>query len=140
MKRIYEMDEGVKPYEYFHKVMGGKWKPYIIRGIQYKGYIRFNEFTYVMGITPKVLKQQLRELEDDGIIRRCIHEVVPPRVDYIFTEAGEKLVPIYDLIFEWSLEQLKKKGEKIAPYSYLYHNMDEKFYNTKQNVSDPDEE
>lgn len=127
MKRIHELDEGIRPYDYFRKVMGGKWKPYIIRGIQYNGYIRFNEFSYITGVTPKVLKQQLEELEEDGIIKRIVHTVVPPRVDYVFTEEGKKLVPIYDLIYDWSLEQLEKRGEKIAPYSYLYHNQEDVF-------------
>ena len=131
MKRIHEMDEGIRPYDYFSKVMGGKWKPFIIRGIAHNGYIRFNEFSYITGVTPKVLKQQLQELEDDGIIERIVHNVVPPRVDYVFTKDGEKLVPIYDLIFDWSLEQLEKRGEKVAPYSYLYHEMDEAFEETQ---------
>ena len=57
---------------------------------------------------------------------------MPPRVDYVFTEEGKKLVPIYDLIYDWSLEQLKKRGEKIAPYSYLYHNQEEVFNSLTQ--------
>ena len=124
MQRIHEMDEGIRPYDYFNKVMGGKWKPFIIRGIAFKGFVRFNELTYILGVTPKVLKQQLDELENDGIIERVVYNQVPPRVDYVFTEEGKELVPIYDMIYKWALKRLEEKKEKVAPYSYVYHQND----------------
>ena len=120
-ENIVQADAGIRPYDFFAKVMGGKWKPYLIRGISHKGYIRFNESLRILGVSAKVLQQQLRELEDDGIIQRKVYSVVPPRVDYVFTELGEKLVPIYDLIFDWSLDRMKELNLPIAPFSYSFH-------------------
>jgi DNA-binding HxlR family transcriptional regulator len=114
-------DAGIRPYDYWNKVMGGKWKPFIIRGIIFKKVVRFNELKHVLGCSEKVLAQQLRELERDGIITRTIYPEVPPRVEYRFTEDGEKLMPIFDLIHEWSMKQLKSMGAEIAPITYLVH-------------------
>lgn len=124
MKYDFNEDVGIRPYDYFHKVMGGKWKPYIIRGIHHNGYVRFNELLRILGISPKVLQQQLRELESDGIIQRVVYTVVPPWVDYVFTDAGKELVPIYDMIYKWSLARLKEQGAPIAPYTYIFHEDD----------------
>ena len=116
-----ENETGVRPYDYFFKTLSGKWKPYIIRGIINKGFVRFNEVRRVMGCSEKVLQQQLRELERDGIIVRTIYPEIPPHVEYSFTPAGETLTPVFDAIYEWSLEQLLKKGATIEPATFIYH-------------------
>jgi DNA-binding HxlR family transcriptional regulator len=116
-----EMDPGIRPYDYFHMVMGGKWKPFIVRGIILKGVIRFNETMRVLGVSAKVLKQQLSELERDGIITRTIYPEVPLRVEYRLTPAGEKLKPVFDLIYHWSLEQLQGRNADIAPLTFIFH-------------------
>ena len=120
-ENIANIDIGIRPYDFFNRVMGGKWKPYIIRGISCKGYIRFNEAIRVLGVSAKVLQQQLRELEEDGIIERKVCSVVPPRVDYVFTENGKALTPIYDLIFDWSLKRMQELDLTVAPFSYSFH-------------------
>lgn len=120
-ENILNIDTGIRPYDFYAKVMGGKWKPYIIRGISHKGYIRFNEAMRILNVSAKVLQQQLRELEEDGIIERVVYSVVPPRVDYVFTDLGKKLVPIYDLIFEWALERMEELDLPVAPFSYSFH-------------------
>ena len=75
----------------------------------------------ILGVSAKVLQQQLRELEEDGIIERKVYSVVPARVDYIFTEVGKSLMPIYDLIFDWSLKRMQELDLPIAPFSYSFH-------------------
>lgn len=114
-------DPGIRPYDYFREVLGGKWKLFIIRGIIYKGFVRFNELKRITGVTEKVLQQQLRELERDGIIRRTIYPEIPPRVEYSFTPAGEELRPVMDAIYAWSLKRLQEQGADIAPLTFLYH-------------------
>lgn len=120
-ENIANIDNGIRPYDFFNRVMGGKWKPYLIRGISHKGHIRFNEAMRILGVSAKVLQQQLRELEEDGIIERKVYSVVPARVDYIFTEVGKSLMPIYDLIFDWSLKRMQELDLPIAPFSYSFH-------------------
>ncbi len=52
-------------------------------------------------ITQKMLTQQLRELEDDGLVEREIFAVVPPRVDYMLTDLGKTVLPILDAMATW---------------------------------------
>jgi DNA-binding HxlR family transcriptional regulator len=77
------------PVETAVDVLRGKWKILILWYLQ-DGHYRFNELQRILpGVTQKVLSQQLRELERDGIISRRIYAEVPPRVEYYLTEHGE---------------------------------------------------
>lgn len=83
------------------KVIGGKWKPLILyhlgEGISRNGELR----RVIPEITQKVLTQQLRELEEDGMVSRKVYPVVPPRVDYSLTELGNSLRPVLDAMASW---------------------------------------
>lgn len=83
------------------QVLGGKWKPIILWAIG-GGINRFGALQRaVPGITKKMLTQQLRELEDDGLIRREVFPVVPPKVEYTVTERGESLQPVILALRDW---------------------------------------
>lgn len=89
------------PAEATLDVLGGKWKTLILCHLAY-GPKRTNELKKAMpGITQKVLTQQLRELEDDGIIFRTVFNDVPPKVVYEMTEIGESLKAILDQLCQW---------------------------------------
>lgn len=82
-------------------IIEGKWKPMIIWSLHDLGPTRFGELRrQVHGVTEKVLTQQLRELEADGVIHREVHAESPPRVVYSLTELGTALntalVPLGD--------------------------------------------
>lgn len=82
-------------------VIGGKWKPIILFIIK-KEKKRFGEIRKMIpGITQKMLTQQLRELEQDGIVHREVYPVVPPKVEYSMTEYGQSLSPILTAMAEW---------------------------------------
>jgi DNA-binding HxlR family transcriptional regulator len=82
-------------------VIGGKWKPIILWTVR-TGTRRFGEIKKMIpGITQKMLTQQLRELERDGIINRKVYPVVPPMVEYSLTQYGLTLTPILDALAEW---------------------------------------
>lgn len=89
-------------------VIGGKWKPIILFIIQDRKK-RFGEIKKLIPtITQKMLTQQLRELEQDGIINRKVYPVVPPKVEYSMTEYGQSLSPILKVMAEWG-ESHKQK-------------------------------
>lgn len=72
-------------------VIDGKWKPRILWALHY-GPVRFGELRRkVSGVSEKMLIQQLRELEHDGIVHREIYREVPPKVEYSLTELGQSL-------------------------------------------------
>lgn len=82
-------------------VVGGKWKPLIIFHLN-GGPRRFGELRrLVVGISEKVLIQQLRELEGHGILTRTDHQEVPPRVDYAMTEFGRSLASALAPLCAW---------------------------------------
>lgn len=86
--------------------IGGKWKPIIIYVLS-SGKLRFGKINFfISGISRKVLTQQLRELEEDGILTRTVYAETPPRVEYELTEMGMELLPIYQKMAEWSFKHL----------------------------------
>ena len=96
------------PVETTFKVIGGRWKVLILREL-FRGVQRFGELQRALtGITQKMLTQQLRELEADGIIHRQVYPVIPPKVEYSLTPLGESLQPIIDEMHRWGLHYDKQ--------------------------------
>ena len=86
-------------------ILSGKWKLKILWNIQRKNIIRFNELKKLLGsITTKTLTNQLRELEEQKIIRRNVYPEVPPKVEYSLTELGESIIPVLKMLCEWGKE------------------------------------
>lgn len=83
------------------KVLGGKWKPPILFLLS-SGTWRFGELKKnISGITQKMLTQELREMEADGLVLRKVFTVVPPKVEYSLTSYGKSLEPILKSMSEW---------------------------------------
>jgi len=83
------------------KVIGGKWKV-IILYILRDGTLRFGEIRKkIPKITQKMLTQQLRELERDGLVSREVYPEVPPKVEYSTTKLAQELSPILDDLCAW---------------------------------------
>ena len=86
------------------KVIGGRWKVLIIRELMPE-VKRFGELQRALsGITQKMLTQQLREMEEDGIIHREIYPQIPPKVEYSLTPLGKSLQPILYAMHEWAVQ------------------------------------
>lgn len=84
------------------QLIGNKWKLLIIRNLVYNDKQRFTDFVKsVPGISKKVLTDNLRALESDGIVEREVFAEVPPRVEYSLSELGQTLKPILDAMREW---------------------------------------
>lgn len=100
------MKEVTCPVEITLNLIGGRWKVLILREL-FKGVKRFGELRRSLtGITEKMLTQQLRYMEEDGIIHRKIYRQVPPRVEYSLTPLGKSLKPILDTMRDWSIRHL----------------------------------
>ncbi|MCR6852770.1 winged helix-turn-helix transcriptional regulator [Paenibacillus jamilae] len=96
------------PVEAMVEVIGGKWKGVILYHLL-DGTKRFNELKRLKpNITQRMLTQQLRELEADGIIHREVYREVPPKVEYSLTELGESLRPVILLMMEWATHNMEK--------------------------------
>ena len=87
------------------QLIGNKWKLLILRNLIYNGTQRFTDFAKTIpGISKKVLTDNLRALEDDGLVEREAFAEVPPRVEYSLSDLGKTLKPILDAMFEWGTD------------------------------------
>ena len=83
-------------------IIGGKWKMLILWHLGREGTKRFGELkSLITDITPRMLVNQLRELEEDLIVNRKVYPVVPPKVEYSLTKEGESLMPILTAMYDW---------------------------------------
>ncbi|HAG52249.1 MAG TPA: MarR family transcriptional regulator [Alphaproteobacteria bacterium] len=90
-------------------VIGGRWKPIILFHLMILEVLRFNEMQRsIEGITQRMLTNQLRELEKDGVIERKVYAQVPPKVEYRLTDYGKTLEPILLAMREWGTEHMQR--------------------------------
>ncbi|MDW4339357.1 helix-turn-helix domain-containing protein [Staphylococcus saprophyticus] len=99
-------------------VIGGKWKPVMLCHLQNNGRMRTSALKRAIPtITQKMLTQQLRELEKDGIINRIVYDQVPPKVEYELSEYGQTLGKILSSLCYWGefhVEKMYKQGESVT--------------------------
>jgi DNA-binding HxlR family transcriptional regulator len=85
------------------QAIGGRWKMLILWHLE-EGPRRYNELRRLIpGVSQKMLSQQLKELEQDGLIGRKVYPEMPPRVEYIMTDYGKTLRPIFDSMYDWGV-------------------------------------
>ncbi|WP_010233907.1 winged helix-turn-helix transcriptional regulator [Clostridium arbusti] len=84
------------------EILSGKWKALIIWNLSIHKVIRYNEFKRLIpGITQKMLSQQLKDLEQNGLVNRTVYHEVPPMVEYSLTKMAEDLIPILEAMDKW---------------------------------------
>lgn len=97
------------PVEYTASIISNKWKVLILRDL-ITGTKRYNELNRsVVGISSKVLTQNLKDLENDGIVKRKVYPVVPPKVEYSLTEKGMELKGVLDMMKEFGIKYKDRK-------------------------------
>lgn len=98
---------------YTLSIFEGKWKWLIIDILSQGGTLRYGELKkHLPGITHKMLSQQLKVLENLGLVLRKSYNQIPPKVEYSLTGKGKTLEPIIDLMCTWGSENRPKKGNK----------------------------
>lgn len=71
--------------------------------------LRYNELRKLIPqATPKMLTQQLRELEENGLIKRTVYPIIPPKVEYSLTDYGKTLIPVLDVMKQWGKECIER--------------------------------
>ena len=85
------------------RVLEGRWKLIILFQLFGGQVRRFSDLERsIPGISQKMLIQQLRQLESDGVVGRIVHHQVPPKVEYHLTEWGQSLCPALDALLLWA--------------------------------------
>jgi len=89
--------------EALFRLLEGRWKLVILFQLFGGKVLRFSDLERsITGISQKMLAQQLRQLEEDGIVTRTVQQQVPPNVDYRLTDWGQQLCPALDALLKWA--------------------------------------
>lgn len=92
------------------ELIGGKYKALILWALS-DGKLRFSQLRKkISNATPKMLTQQLRELEAHHLIHREVYPIIPPKVEYSLTETGKSLMPILTAMRDWGTQYLRSKN------------------------------
>lgn len=92
------------PVELALDVIGGKWKMPILWRLKDRVW-RYGELKRSLGnVTHKMLAQQLKELENAGLIKRKVYPTVPPKVEYTLTAQGRKVIPVIKKLRDWGIK------------------------------------
>ncbi|WP_199722938.1 helix-turn-helix domain-containing protein [Pusillimonas sp. NJUB218] len=101
------------------KILEGKWKLVILFHLFGGNLLRFSDLERAIpAITQKMLIQQLRQMEADGVVRRIVHHQVPPKVEYGLTDWGQALCPALDALLKWAdLREKHREGDGLTASS-----------------------
>ena len=97
------------------KVLEGRWKLIILFHLFGGKVLRFSDLERAIpAISQKMLIQQLRQMESDGVVLRTVYQQVPPKVEYRLTKWGQALCPALDGLLKWAerRERMTKKAER----------------------------
>ncbi|AIL44357.1 helix-turn-helix transcriptional regulator [Elizabethkingia anophelis] len=109
MKNNKSINETSCPVDYAFKRIGGKYKGRILWHLHLEDIMRYGELRKTLrDITPKMLTQTLRELEDDNLLHRKVYQEVPPKVEYYLTETGAELIPFIEHLRKWGEKEMVK--------------------------------
>lgn len=103
-KRVdYDLEGGIQSAQNVLRILEGRWKLIIVFHLFGGKTLRFSELERAIpGVSQKMLIQQLRQLEADGVVARIVHAQVPPRVEYHLTDWGQALCPALDALLHWA--------------------------------------
>ncbi|OLO09186.1 transcriptional regulator [Salinicola sp. MH3R3-1] len=113
MRKIYTPDTAASDVEDALKMLEGRWKLIILFHLFDGKVQRYSDFEkLISGISQKMLAQQLRQLEADGLVARKVYPLVPPKVEYRLTPWGQTLCPALDALLKWA-EQKDGFGNSV---------------------------
>ena len=102
----YTRETAAEGVENVLKLLEGRWKLIILFHLFGGNVMRFSDLERAIpAVSQKMLIQQLRQMEGDGIVRRIVHHQVPPKVEYCLTEWGQALCPALDALLFWAAQR-----------------------------------
>jgi len=106
MSDHYTRETAAEGVENALKLLEGRWKLVILFHLFGGNVLRFSDLERAIPrISQKMLIQQLRQMEKDGIVRRIVHHQVPPKVEYCLTDWGQALCPALDALLTWAAKR-----------------------------------
>jgi DNA-binding HxlR family transcriptional regulator len=103
MEKVWSPTTAADGVEQALKILEGKWKLTILFHLFGGKLLRFSELERAIpSISQKMLIQQLRQMEVDGVVQRTVHHEVPPKVEYSLTDWGQALCPALDALLKWA--------------------------------------
>jgi DNA-binding HxlR family transcriptional regulator len=106
MSKQYTRESAAEGVENALKLLEGRWKLVILFHLFGGQVLRFSDLERAIpAISQKMLIQQLRQMEMDGIVRRIVHHQVPPKVEYCLTPWGQALCPALDALLTWAAQK-----------------------------------
>ncbi|VEB98553.1 Uncharacterized HTH-type transcriptional regulator yybR [Cedecea lapagei] len=103
MGKLYSPESAASGVEHVLRLLEGRWKLILLFHLFDGEVQRYSDFEKLIpGISQKMLSQQLRQLEADGIVSRTVYPQVPPKVEYRLTEWGQALCPALDAMLKWA--------------------------------------
>ena len=122
-----EFDIRKDPYNHMTRILFSRWKPFILMAMVFdEGKTNFSDFVRQMPISRKVLTENLRAMEADGLLYRTVVPDTPPRTEYRLTEAGQSMAPLLRAVYDAGWQDMKRKGLPIDRLGEMWHGYTER--------------
>ena len=119
---VLEFDIRKDPYNHMMRILFSRWKPFILMAMIFdEGKTNFTDFVRQMPVSRKVLTENLRAMEADGLLYRTVLPDTPPRTEYRLTEAGKYMVPLLRSVYDAGWQDMKRKGLPIDALGEMWH-------------------
>lgn len=110
------------PYNHMIRILFGRWKPFILMAMVFdEGKTNFSDFIKQLPISHKVLSDNLKAMEADGLICRTVVPDTPPRTEYRLTETGLSMVPLLRAVYDAGWKDMTRKGMPIDTLGEMWH-------------------
>ena len=111
------------PYYHMIRMVFTRWKPFLLHAFTFEPSetIYFSHFLKQLPVSPKVLSENLKELEADGLIAREIVPANPPRTCYRLMPKGRQLIPILDAVYQFGRQDMLERGLDVDELGEMWH-------------------
>jgi DNA-binding HxlR family transcriptional regulator len=115
-------DVNKDPYNHMARILFGRWKPFLLMAMVFdEGTTNFSDFIKQLPISHKVLSENLKAMEADGLIYRTVVPGTPPRTEYRLTETGLSMVPLLRAVYDAGWQDMTRKGMPIDALGEMWH-------------------